>query len=154
MKPCLESPLATLETFRPFERDEVFFPPTLQFPISVKDTVSWVEPSGARAYLVYNDQNRLFGVVFRRDTGGVTPAAAMCEWCHSVRSSGSIGLLTATASGNRRVGVYLCRDLDCKDKLLADAPGVNDVPSTMRSIDARMQRIVARITEFSKRTLY
>ncbi len=146
-----------LDSFRPLDRDQVELPKDLKFPLGIQDYLAWVEPSGARVYLVLAEpENRHpLGVVFRRDqTSG--PAAMMCEWCHSVRAGDGVTLLTATASSHKRVGIPLCRDLSCKDKALlrvADAPGPHDFPETLNGPE-KVRRIVARMSSFARRNLF
>jgi hypothetical protein len=41
----------------------------------------------------------------------------MCEWCHSYGSSSEVGMLTTDVDNRRRVGMTLCNDLRCKEKL-------------------------------------
>lgn len=140
-----------LECFRLLDRDEVEIPRSIQFPLNVKDYFSWIEPSGARAYLLFPDgeQEQLKGIVFRRGPVGTPPV--MCEWCHSV-GAGEIGLLTATASSNRRVGLHLCRNLDCKEKA-SSTPGINDLPEGLDA-DEKIRRITARMSDFSRKHLF
>src|SRR3712207_2313157 len=96
-----------LESFRLIDRDEVEVPKDLRFPIVVKDYLAWSEPSGYRTYLVFGDGERRqpLGIVFRRDqlAGGASPQ--MCEWCHCVRGSDGVSMLSATASSKRRIGI-------------------------------------------------
>ncbi|MBC7691238.1 MAG: FBP domain-containing protein [Methylotenera sp.] len=150
----ISSETELLNCFRDLDRDEVLLTQELSFPIIVTDYLTWLEPSGVRAYLVFKDRSEgaPLGISFRRDQGpGVSPA--MCEWCHSVRSGESIGLLSATASSKRRVGIQLCRDLSCKAKVLAEAPGVSDLSSTV-SAEAKLAGVVGRMTDFARRQLF
>ena len=105
--------------------------------------------SGNRVYLVFTDGASV-GIVFRRDQG---PGAGstMCEWCHSVRSGDSVGLLTATATSKRRVGIHACRDLSCKEKL-ESTPGVNDFQEMLNPRE-KARRLVARMSEFVRREI-
>src|SRR5947209_136067 len=138
-------------SFRASEQEEVILPPEIRFPILVKDYLSWLEPSGNRVYLVFRDGESRLGIVFRRDQGAGT-SAVMCEWCHSVRGGDSVGLLTAKAAANRRVGIHLCRDLSCKDKLEV-APGIHDLQESVEPRE-RARRILGRISVFARRELF
>jgi hypothetical protein len=141
------------EAFRPLDREELALPQDLEFPFVVKDYFAWTEPSGFRIYLVLADRlKRLpMGIVFRRDqSGGDTPR--MCEWCHSVRGGNAVTLLTAAASEKRRVGLHLCGDLSCKDRVDA-APGPDDVPQVLSGV-ARLRRITERMGDFARRTCF
>jgi hypothetical protein len=104
--------------FRPRERDQVAVPPELRFPLLVRGCRSWVDPAGFRTFLVLEEpqSKRPLGIVFQRDHGGA-PVSAMCDWCHSPGSSMDIGLLTTEVSSKRRVGVNVCLDLRCAEKV-------------------------------------
>jgi hypothetical protein len=132
-----------LECFRPIDRPEVIAPQDLQYPIFVKDYLTWIEPSGCRIYLVVSDRLATppLGITFRRDQSpGV--ASAMCEWCQSVRPGDGVGLLSATASSKRRIGIQLCRDLSCKDQLAA----------RVGPMDPR--KVLRRMVGFARRELF
>ena len=143
-----------LESFRPLEREEVILSEPLRFPLFVKDYLTWIEPAGNRVYLVFNDRNSgpPLGIVFRRDqsTGGTV--GRMCEWCHSVGASDSVSLLTATVSSKRRVGIQLCRDLSCKEKMESN-PVADDFSGSLTSRE-RVQKIVKKISLFARRELF
>jgi hypothetical protein len=142
-----------LESFRPLDRGEVQLPESFHYPMTVRDYLTWTEPSGHRVYLLFSNRltNAPLGIVFQRDpsAGG---AAAMCEWCHSVRAGNGVTLLTAAASAQRRVGIPLCRDLSCKEKAEA-APGPDDVPQVAQGRE-RIRRIVERMADFARQNLF
>lgn len=142
-----------LDSFREVDRPEVELPRELAFPLGLKDYLAWVEPAGCRVFLVYEDPDsrKAFGIVFRRDQGG-GGAAGMCEWCHSVRSGDGVGLLTASASANRRVGISLCRDLSCREKA-ESAPGVDDLPQSPNARE-RVRGITRRMASFARQSLF
>ena len=149
----LNSEKELLECFRLLDRDEVIPPRDLSFPLIEKNYLAWLEPSGCRVYLVFNERltTAPMGIVFRRDSGGNT-LATMCEWCHSVRSGEDIGLLSATASSKRRIGIHLCRDLSCKDKI-EGVPSAHDFPESANQVE-RLRKVVARMGDFARRELY
>lgn len=142
-----------IELFRPLDQDQVIVPTTMRFPLAVKDYVSWREPSGHRTYLVFNDpvRNQPLGVVFERSHGS-QKVPMMCEWCHSVRPQSDVALMTATASEKRRVGVHLCSDLLCKERILG-APGINDMRETLNQQE-KIQRLLLKMINFSGRYLF
>jgi hypothetical protein len=142
-----------LDSFRTLDREEVELPANLTYPLVVKDYLTWSDPGGHRVYLVLSEKGRRtpLGVVFRR-SGSPTLPPQMCEWCHSVRGGTGVSLLTATASSNRRVGIHLCTDLSCKDKVQS-APGADDFPETLTSYQ-RTQRILERMSQFARRALF
>lgn len=153
----IESAAALIESFRPIDREmhgeALEVPGSFRFPMLVRDYVAWMEPSGARAFVVFADPGSRapMGIVLRRDTSGATPPA-ICEWCHSTRGEGGIGLLTATASDKRRVGIHLCRDLACKERVEAAAEADSSfVPVSARD---RVRRVVERMASFARRNLF
>lgn len=141
-----------MQTFRPIDQDEVQLPSEMTFPLLVRDYLAWVEPSGHRTYLVFADGAKARGIVFRRSHQSADAPAAMCDWCHSVRGRGAVGLLTATVSKTNRIGLTLCRDLSCKEKL-EKPPGVNDVFESV-DVGEKKQRLVERMSHFARRNLF
>ena len=143
-----------LETFRDFERAEVQVPAGLKFPLVLRDHLSWPEPSGHRTYLVVHDPNRKqpYGIVFKRSSGTTEMPAMMCEWCHSVRAGNSIDLLTATVTPRRRIGAYLCRSLDCRERL-KETPHVSDIRESLPA-DQKLARIQERMLDFANQHLF
>ena len=121
----------------------------IKFPLFVRDYFTWVEPAGTRVFLVLPapDGKRPMGIAFRRDQQGSATPSHMCDWCHSYGSSNEIGMLTTDVSSKRRVGVNLCLDLRCKEKLEAAAnlSGRNPRDYT----DALMERM----THFAREAL-
>lgn len=141
------------ESFRDLDRDEVVVPADMRFPFGLKDYVAWLEPSGHRAYLVFIDpaSEKPVGIVFHRPHAKSEGINHMCEWCHSVRGSGSVGMMTAAASSRRRIGIELCTDLSCKDKIKAP-PGLHDIRESLDA-DQKAKRVLARMSDFARRNL-
>ena len=142
------------QSFRPIDQDEVEFPSDLVFPLLIRDYLAWVEPSGHRTFLVFADPvaKKPRGIVFKRGPSFADAPAAMCDWCHSVRGKGSVGLLTAAVSKTNRVGLMLCRDLSCRDKL-EKPPAANDVFETHQP-DDKKRRLLERMSHFAQRNLF
>jgi hypothetical protein len=67
----------------------------------------------------------------------------MCDWCHASGSSNEIGMLTTVASSKRRVGVNVCLDLRCAEKLedVARMTGRNQI-ELASALNERMLRFV------------
>lgn len=143
-----------INSFRPIDQDHVHLAADVQFPLVIKNYLSWIEPSGARAYLVYEDlvTNQPMGIAFRRTLGSPDAAPVMCQWCNTVRGGGGVSLMTAAASENRSIGVYLCSDLKCEDGIQG-TPGIHALRESLTKTD-RMQRLMSRITEFAKGSLF
>jgi hypothetical protein len=125
----------------------------MQFPLDAKDYLAWIEPSGCRVYLVFRGEGFKgpLGISFRRDQTLGPTVAAMCEWCHSVRSGNEIGVLTVTSNQRKRVGLSLCRDLSCADKTRS-LPGHNDFQSN-EVTQERVRKIIQRMVHFAQREL-
>lgn len=136
-----------IQAFRPRERDVVQPPEGGRWPLVVRDYVAWVEPAGARVFLVFQDpeSKRPLGIAFRRDTSG--GSGQMCEWCHSLGTGDEIGLLTADRSSRKRVGIGLCRDLRCREKL-EDAANLAG-----RSDELPKRQLMERMVRFAREAL-
>jgi hypothetical protein len=146
----IDSAETLLSAFRPNDRTALELPEGMRFPFLIKDYVSWIEASGARVFVVFEDPVKSvpMGIAFRRDAGGAVPPA-ICEWCHSARADQGVGLLTATASDKRRVGVHLCRDLACKVRM-EEAAETGLGPSARD----RVRRVVERMSTFARQNLF
>jgi hypothetical protein len=105
--------------FRPRDRAQVALPPGTRLPLLVRDYRAWLDPQGFRTFLVLAEPGgrRPMGIVFEREARGGAPVSQLCDWCHCSGSSQDIGLLTTSATSKRRVGVNVCLDLTCSDKL-------------------------------------
>jgi hypothetical protein len=143
-----------LAKFRPIDRDEVQIPSNFKFPLAIKDYLTWVEPSGHRVYLVFEDvsSGKPLGVVFQRTRGAGETPAAMCQWCHTVRPGPAVGLLTAAADRDHRIGIHLCSNLNCRENALAP-PNVHDLRESLGKYE-KLHRILSRMSDFSHRNLF
>lgn len=122
----------------------------IELPLRAQYYFTWGESSGVYRYLVFKkpgwDSPR--GVVFRvgsSNTEGAT--GGICDWCHSYGGSGQVGLLTTTVSSKRTVGMMLCRDLSCGDKI-ENAPSQSG-----RNPEVRILEVCDRIGRFFDETL-
>ncbi|XXF76794.1 FBP domain-containing protein [Myxococcaceae bacterium GXIMD 01537] len=115
----LETDRDLIKSFRPRDQRAIEMPKGIKFPMFVRDYLAWRESSGARMYLVFGapGTHKPIGIIFRKDSEAGPPVAALCDWCHTYGSSNEVGLLTTAVSSKRRVGVHLCLDLRCKEKL-------------------------------------
>jgi len=141
-----------LRCFREIDRPEVELSADLAFPLAIDDVVAWAV--GPRAYLVFRDRPTAAprGIVFHRNSGALPDAAAMCEWCHSVRGNGGVKLMSVHTDDRRRVGLYLCSDLGCVERARA-VPSPDDVPERAEG-DERARRALRRIAEFAARRIF
>ena len=152
--------------FREIDRDEVELPRGLALPLEIEHAMAWAV--GSRAFLLFSDRpdRPPRGIVFHRNAGGLPDAAAMCEWCHSVRGSGGVRLMSVKRDERRHVGLYLCSDLGCVSPS-REAPGPidgasgppylrrgpSDVPERLDG-EERLRRALQRISAFASRRVF
>jgi hypothetical protein len=120
----LQSEKELLNAFRSRDRKHVEPPKGTTFPLFVRDYLAWGDPYGVRVFLVFQARGaqRPIGIAFRRDQqGDKTLTSRLCEWCHSYGTADQIGLLTTDLDSKRRVGVNLCLDLRCGERLESEA---------------------------------
>ncbi|WP_257460244.1 FBP domain-containing protein [Archangium lipolyticum] len=118
----IETEKELLNAFRSRDRKHVELPKGTRLPLFVRDYLAWVDPYGVRVFLVFTapGSKRPTGITFRRDQqGDKALALRVCDWCRSSGSADQIGLLTTDVDAKRRVGVNLCLDLRCNEKLEA-----------------------------------
>jgi hypothetical protein len=142
-----------LSAFREIDRDQVQLPTELSFPFGLIDYFAWVEPSGHRTYLIYNDSDkRALGAVFKRLPEPADAPIKMCAFCHSVRGGGRVSLLSIQATKNRNIGLHLCRDLSCKEKMQAP-PKSSDLPEK-KAPDQKLRGVLKRMGDFLLTNLF
>lgn len=133
-----------VNAFRPRDRKHVEIPRYMRFPVAIEHYLAWTEPSGVRIFLLFRKPGTEtpIGVAFRRDQqGSAFSPKGVCDWCLHQGPSDEVGLLTATVNSKRRVGVYLCLDLSCLEKLqsVAELTG-QDFNALAKRLQARMAR--------------
>jgi hypothetical protein len=141
----LDSNDALLEAFRPKDRKTVELPTHVQMPLFVRNYLAWTHPAGGRVYLVFSTPGGVpTGITFDTNGQGVATVPAMCDWCHHSGPGNTVGLLTATLNNKKRVGVHVCTDLSCQQKLEdgANRSGVSVLPMMEKLID-RMGRFAS-----------
>lgn len=144
----LDSEEALLQAFRPKDLKSFERPQGLQFPLFVRDYLAWQHPAGSYAYLVFAVPGGVpTGIVFETNGGAGPTVPAMCDWCHCSSLGTGVGLLTARLNAKKRVGVMVCSDLSCKQKLeeQADLSG--------RSVVPLMQKLIERMGRFAREAL-
>jgi hypothetical protein len=140
----IETEKDLLNAFRSRDRKHVELPKGTRFPLFVRDYLAWVDPYGVRVFLVFTapDSQRPTGIAFRRDQqGDKNTVPHVCDWCRSHGTSDQVGLLTTDVDSKRRVGIGLCLDLRCSERLetTANLAGRNVIDETKRLIE-RMAR--------------
>ncbi|RKH35769.1 hypothetical protein D7Y13_04340 [Corallococcus praedator] len=141
----IETEKEFLRAFRSRDRKYVEPPRGTGFPLFVRDYFAWVDPYGVRVFLVFTAPGgkRPTGIAFRRDQqGDKSQVPQVCDWCRT--STAEIGLLTTDVDSKRRVGVNLCMDLRCSERLesmtnLAGRSVLND----NRKLIERMSRFAS-----------
>ena len=115
----IETEKQLISAFRPRDRRHLELPRGLQYPLYVPDYFTWTEQSGLRVFLVFArpGSRTPIGIAFRRDAGEKGLAARVCDWCHAYGSGLEIGLMVADLNSKHRVGLGLCLDLRCKEKI-------------------------------------
>jgi hypothetical protein len=139
-----------LNAFRTKEQKNVIIPTSMKFPISLGHYLVWQEPSGVRLYLVFKkpEWKSAVGISFRRDqTGSTTSPPGICDWCIHIGPSDEVGLLTATVNSKVRVGINLCLDLSCIDKLEINARLAG------KSFDKMVEKLKNNMSRFCKEAL-
>ncbi|MBS2032686.1 MAG: FBP domain-containing protein [Deltaproteobacteria bacterium] len=144
----LENEDTLLATFRPKDREAVRLAPEVKFPTIVRHYLAWVHPAGGRVFLVFQVPGGApTGIVFDTSDGADPSVPQMCDWCHNSAPGTGVGLLTARRNAKKNVGVHICSDLSCRQKLEEDADrrGVSVLPM--------MEKLVQRMGRFASEAL-
>jgi hypothetical protein len=144
----LDSSDDLIASFRPKDRKAFEPPPSVTFPLFVRDYLSWTHPAGGYAYLVFAVPGGVpTGIVFETNGGGVASLPQMCDWCHVSSLGTRVGLLTAKVNSKKLVGVHICADLSCKQKLEEEADRAG------RSVVPALEKLIARMGRFAHEAL-
>lgn len=140
----IETEKQLLNAFRSRDRKFVELPKGIKLPLFVRDYLSWVDPYGVRVFVVFAapGSKQLTGIAFRRDQQGERLSAPrVCDWCLNYGGSDQVGMLTTDVDSKRRVGVLLCLDLRCNERLesAADRSGRSSVEDIKKVLE-RMAR--------------
>jgi hypothetical protein len=142
----LDSEETLLATFRPRDRKWVQLSPDVTLPVLVRDYLAWTHPAGGRVYLIFSIPGGMpTGILFDTNGGSGAPVPQMCDWCHC--GGTHVGLLTTRFNGKKRVGVHICSDLSCKQKLDDEAN------RSGRSVLPEMEKLIHRMGRFASEAL-
>ncbi|MBL8915187.1 MAG: FBP domain-containing protein [Archangium sp.] len=135
----LQSEDALKAAFRPKDALLVEPPAGLKYPFAVLDYLSWVHPAGGGlVFIVFATPGGTpTGIAFTSNGGTTAAIAQMCDWCHTVGVGTQVGLLTARLNANKRVGMHLCADLSCRQKIEDEAnrAGRSPVPALKKLVE-------------------
>lgn len=134
--------------FRPKDRASLELPPGATFPMIVRGYSAWLHPAGGRVFLLFAVPGGVpTGVVFEGGGGGGPHVPHMCDWCHAVGPGAHAGMLTAQVNAKKRVGVHVCTDLSCKQKIEEEAD------RTGRNAQPLIDKLVERMGTFARDAL-
>ena len=144
----LESEKALMDAFRTKDRQHVELTRELQLPMFVRHYVAWKHPAGGRLFLVFAVPGGVpTGIVFDSFKGEGPAVPHMCHWCHTSSLGADVAMLMAKVSGKKTIGVQVCADLSCAQKLEDEADRAG------RSVLPAMTALVARMGRFANEGL-
>lgn len=144
----LDSEADLLSAFRPKDQKTYQRPAGVTFPLFVRDYLAWQHPAGGYVFLVFAVPGGApTGIVFDSNGGAGPTVPAMCDWCHQSTLGSGVGLLTAQLNSRKRVGVQVCTDLSCRQKLEEEAERAG------RSVVPALEKLVARMGRFASEAL-
>jgi len=118
------------------------------------DFLGWRGPGTELAFVVFDWKESLKGITFRYNKGGTSNQrmTMMCSWCKTLQSRDGIQLYTTLKSdGNKSMGDYLCRDLQCSLYVRGiDLPATARMPESI-SVDKRIERLRENVQTFYDR---
>ncbi len=134
---------ALIKAFRLRDRKHVELPKKFIFPFEFEYYLTWSEPSGAHRYLVFPHENQLCGIVFKRNHHQKdTQTGRLCDWCHAYGPADQIDLLTIALNSRTTIGVILCLDLSCLQKI------EYTIKNSKKTFDQHALELVNRMTHF------
>ncbi len=144
----LDSEAAVLKAFRPKDRASVEMSPDVKLPALVRHYLAWAHPAGGRVFLVFSVPKGVpTGIVFDTNGGSGPSVPSMCDWCHHNGAGTEVGLLTAQLNSHKRLGVHVCVDLSCQQKIEDEAN------RTGKSAVEALEKLVARMARFASEAL-
>jgi hypothetical protein len=113
----IDSEVDLVNTFGEREQRRVILPDTT-YPIRARYYYAWKESSGVYTYLVFRkpEWKTPRGLLFKRSRGRADNSR-MCDWCLSVGTSDQVGMLGLDLNTRQSIGIILCTDLGCINRL-------------------------------------
>lgn len=103
-----------LASFSPKQRKLVELPDLENVDWDGLDYLGWQHSSGHLAYVVYQKNGHVQGIVLKQTKATKGTQQFLCSWCMTVHRGGGVTLFTAATHQTHRVqGVYVCADLQC-----------------------------------------
>lgn len=103
-----------LAAFFPKQRKSVELPDLDNIDWDGLDYLGWQHRSGHLAYVVYQKNGYVQGIVLKQTKSTKETQQCLCSWCMTVHRGGGVTLFTAATHQPHRVqGVYVCADLQC-----------------------------------------
>lgn len=138
-----------VEAFRTRDRKLLYIPDSMKFPLRFEHYLTWSEPTGNYQFLLFRKYGReeLVGMVLDRSNAGQPGRTQMCCWCQTTGSSDKIDMLSISVNAKTIVGVILCVDLSCFEKLETTAK------TSKKSVDRLASEVVDRMTHFYEEKL-
>ena len=140
----LDTDAELIATFRTRDQPLVEVSTDISFPLILRDYVAWKHPAGGRLFLVFSPENGLpTGVVFDSNGPSAAQVPQMCSWCHSLAQGNSVSMLTASNGSRKRMGVFVCGDLGCKQRIEEDCNRAG------KNVQVALKALVSRIATFA-----
>lgn len=146
----ISSEAELLGLFRVRDRERVILRNTVELPMRVQYYFTWADSSGAYRYLLFKKPGweNPMGLVFRVGSSSADAGVGgICDWCHTYGSSNQIGLLTTAVDSKKTVGMMLCLDLSCGDKI------ENGPSQSSKSPESRLLQVCERMGRFFEDTI-
>lgn len=143
------------QSFKTTQRQGLAIPKLEQVDWGVLDYFGWIHPAGHAGFVVALIDGEAHGLRLRRMLNTTTrPRTHMCSWCHHVYRARGTAMFSAEvigSEGRRRVGNYICRDLDCSVRirnLTGDPPTY--LPETI-DLPRKVARLELSVAQFFTR---
>ena len=143
------------ESFTATQRQDLAIPDLTNVDWGILDYFGWIHPAGHAGFVVSVIDGETRGLRLRRMLNRSTrPRTHMCSWCHHVYRGQGTAMFSAEVSGSdgrRRIGNYLCRNLDCSLRirnLTGDPPTY--MPETIE-LQRKIDRLEGSVAQFFTR---
>ena len=114
------------------------------------DFLGWLHSSGHLAYMIFEWNGALEGLVLEKSLAAKRNISKMCSLCKTISGSQGIVLFSSTLRKNKKVSraVYVCSDLQCSLRVRGKiALGANQMCETI-STDDKIIRLLDGVEEF------